>query len=91
MKPDGTNEKSRLATDQTTLESKNTVTHSDIGDRLQEADLLQGGFGLAKAARARQQNKAWNRPQRGFADLWLMLSLFQINCLVLTVLWGASL
>jgi hypothetical protein len=68
----------------------NQPLNNTLSDRLRGADPLQGWFDLAKAAKLRQK-KAWNRPQRGFADLWLMLSLFQINCFVLTVLWGASL
>jgi hypothetical protein len=59
----GANEKSRLAGNQATLESKNTVTHSDIGDRLQE-DPLIGWFGLAagvKASKLRPMKRGWQR------------------------------
>jgi hypothetical protein len=69
----------------------NQPMNNTLSDRLRGADPLQGWFDLAKPARSRQQKKSWNRKQRGFADLWLMLSLFQINCFVLAILWGASL
>jgi len=60
------NGKSRLDTLQTTLESKNTVAHSDIGDRLQEAEIdpFLGWHALAagvKASKLRQMKRGWQR------------------------------
>ena len=69
-------------------ETKSTP-NSNISAPLRD-DPLQGWFDLSKPARARLQKKSWSRKQRGFADIWAMWCVLQIYCIVLSILWGAT-
>jgi hypothetical protein len=77
----------------TALISPNTTSiaaHvSSTGAPLRD-DPLQGWYDLAKPSRARLQKKSWSRKQRGFADPLAMWCVLQIYCIVLSILWGAT-